>query len=193
MRPQPTARTGPGAPRRSRASASAWAFRLRTAGPNGRHSELRDASCRGPLGWRRARQSVRPQRAPGWRSFSELIGARSCDRSLSVAAFARRSWSWRNGSCCDGSMLVVGIRTPHADMVCCGGTCGTDGAHGDAGQRMTHVAWGIRRRQTQSNDTQPPPRCSRSASPTLLIAPAAPDPEGLPGAGRLQSRSETAA
>eukprot|EP01046_Picozoa_sp_COSAG06_P007376 COSAG06_NODE_360_length_16832_cov_9.250209_8_plen_117_part_00 len=82
---------------------------------------------------------------------------------------------------------------PHADMVCCGGTCGTDGAHGDAGQRMTHVAWGIRRRQTQSNDTQPPPRCSRSASPTLLIAPAARDPEGLPGAGRLQSRSETAA
>ena len=141
MRPQPTARTGPGAPRRSRASASAWAFRLRTAGPNGRHSELRDASCRGPLGWRRARQSVRPQRAAGWRSFRELIGARSCDRSLSVAAFARRSWSWRNGSCCDGSMLVVGIRTPHADMVCCGGTCGTDGAHGDAGQRMTHVAW----------------------------------------------------
>ena len=38
-----------------------------------------------------------------------------------------------------------------------------------------------------------PPRCSRSAPPTLLIAPAEPDPEGLRGAGRLQSGSETAA
>eukprot|EP01051_Picozoa_sp_SAG22_P002335 SAG22_NODE_102_length_20195_cov_3.248308_19_plen_211_part_00 len=36
-------------------------------------------------------------------------------------------------------------------------------------------------------------RCSRSALLTLLIAPAEPDPEGLPGAGRLQLGSETAA
>ena len=41
--------------------------------------------------------------------------------------------------------------------------------------------------------TQPPPRCSRSALLTLLIALAEPDPEGLPGAGRLQLGSETAA
>ena len=44
-----------------------------------------------------------------------------------------------------------------------------------------------------SSLTQPPPRCSRSALLTLLIAPAEPDPEGLPGAGRLQLGSETAA
>ena len=36
-------------------------------------------------------------------------------------------------------------------------------------------------------------RCSRSALLTLLIAPAEPDPEGLPGAGWLQLGSETAA
>ena len=44
-----------------------------------------------------------------------------------------------------------------------------------------------------SSLTQPPSRCSRSALLTLLIAPAEPDPEGLPGAGRLQLGSETAA
>ena len=37
------------------------------------------------------------------------------------------------------------------------------------------------------------PRCSCSAPSTLLIAPAEPDPEGLPGACQLQSGSETAA
>jgi len=68
-------------------------------------------------------------------------------------------------------------------------------------QRLAHVSWAQRpqdrqaARDTQRSPslTQPPPRCSRSAPPTLLIAPAEPDPEGLRGAGRLQSRSETAA
>ena len=37
------------------------------------------------------------------------------------------------------------------------------------------------------------PRCSRNAPSTLLIAPAEPGPEGLPGACQLQLGSETAA
>eukprot|EP01046_Picozoa_sp_COSAG06_P023934 COSAG06_NODE_1923_length_8061_cov_15.756091_9_plen_201_part_00 len=45
----------------------------------------------------------------------------------------------------------------------------------------------------RASRSQPPPRCSRSAPPTLLIAPAEPDPEGLPSAVRLQPGSETAA
>ena len=40
--------------------------------------------------------------------------------------------------------------------------------------------------------TQPPPRCSRSGSPSLLIARADPDLENLRGACWLQSRVETA-
>ena len=61
-----------------------------------------------------------------------------------------------------------------------------------------HVSWAqdwqaARDAQRSPSLTQPPPRCSRSAPPTLLIAPAEPDPEGLPGAGQLQSGSETAA
>ena len=38
-----------------------------------------------------------------------------------------------------------------------------------------------------------PARCSRNAPPTLLIAPAEPGPEGVPGACQLWSGSETAA
>ena len=61
-----------------------------------------------------------------------------------------------------------------------------------------HVSWAqdwqaARDAQRSPSLAQPPPRCSRSAPPTLLIAPAEPDPEGLPGAGQLQSGSETAA
>jgi hypothetical protein len=41
---QPATWTGPGAPRRSRASASAWAFR-RTAGPNRRRGDARTAQA----------------------------------------------------------------------------------------------------------------------------------------------------
>jgi hypothetical protein len=41
--------------------------------------------------------------------------------------------------------------------------------------------------------TQPPPRCSRSAQPSLLIARADPDPDNLRGACWLQSWVETAA
>jgi hypothetical protein len=40
---------------------------------------------------------------------------------------------------------------------------------------------------------QPPPRCSRSAQPSLLIARADPDPDNLRGACWLQSWVETAA
>ena len=40
---------------------------------------------------------------------------------------------------------------------------------------------------------QPPPRCSRSASLNLLIAPTEPEPGDLRGACWLQSRVETAA
>jgi hypothetical protein len=40
--------------------------------------------------------------------------------------------------------------------------------------------------------TQPPPRCSRSAQPSLLIARADPDPDNLRGACWLQSWVETA-
>ena len=66
---------------------------------------------------------------------------------------------------------------------------------------LCHVSWAQRPQDRQaardarrsSSLTQPPPRCSRSALLTLLIAPAEPDPEGLPGAGRLQLGSETAA
>ena len=68
-------------------------------------------------------------------------------------------------------------------------------------QRLGHVSWAQRPQDRQaardarrsSSLTQPPPRCSRSALLTLLIALAEPDPEGLPGAGRLQLGSETAA
>ena len=41
--------------------------------------------------------------------------------------------------------------------------------------------------------TQPPPRCSRSVQPSLLIAWADPDPDNLRGACWLQSWVETAA
>ena len=66
---------------------------------------------------------------------------------------------------------------------------------------LCHVSWAQRPQDRQvardarrsSSLTEPPPRCSRSALLTLLIAPAEPDPEGLPGAGRLQLGSETAA
>ena len=66
---------------------------------------------------------------------------------------------------------------------------------------LCHVSWAQRPQDRQvardarrsSSLTQPPPRCSRSALLTLLIAPAEPDPEGLPGAGWLQLGSETAA
>jgi hypothetical protein len=64
--------------------------------------------------------------------------------------------------------------------------------------KTSHVSWAqdwqaARDAQRSPSLAQPPPRCSRSAPPTLLIAPAEPDPEGLPGAGQLQSGSETAA
>ena len=66
------------------------------------------------------------------------------------------------------------------------------------GVTAVHVSWAqdwqaARDAQRSPSLAQPPPRCSRSAPPTLLIAPAEPDPEGLPGAGQLQSGSETAA
>jgi hypothetical protein len=71
-------------------------------------------------------------------------------------------------------------------------------------QRPAHASWAQRPQDRQAargawrsssltQPTQPPPRCSRSALLTLLTAPAEPDPEGLPGAGRLQLGSETAA
>ena len=66
------------------------------------------------------------------------------------------------------------------------------------GVTAVHVSWAqdwqaARDAQRSPSLTQPPPRCSRSAPPTLLIAPAEPDPEVLPGAGQLQSGSETTA
>ena len=66
------------------------------------------------------------------------------------------------------------------------------------GVTAVHVSWAqdwqaAHDAQRSPSLAQPPPRCSRSAPPTLLIAPAEPDPEGLPGAGQLQSGSETAA
>ena len=56
--------------------------------------------------------------------------------------------------------------------------------------RSAAAAW---RRRAPRQRAAAPPRCSRNAPLTLLIAPAEPGPEGLPGACQLWSGSETAA
>ena len=56
--------------------------------------------------------------------------------------------------------------------------------------RSAAAAW---RRRAPRQRAAAPPRCSRNAPLTLLIAPAEPGPEDLPGACQLWSGSETAA